>query len=394
VSSHRRQQVFITVGLVALALNLRPAAVSVAPVLSDLRASLGMTATTAGVLTTLPVLCFSAFGLVAPWCARVIGIHKVMLFSLLVGAAGLVGRVSVSSKALFFAATVPVLAGLATANVLLPSLVKLHFPRRIGLLTAVYSTAMAIGLTAASVLTVPLSKATGSWRGGLAVWGVLALVSALPWLGLVRHDVRPEGPASEGIAFWTAATSPLAWWLAVFFGVQSLEAYAVFSWLPEVFRDAGVSAGTAGLLLGLTTAIGIPFAFVLPRLAARRSNQSPYVLALCGCYLVGYAGLITWPAGGAWVWSALIGAGTGVFPLTLTMIGLRARTSDGTAALSGFVQSVGYLLGAIGPFMMGALFDATGSWTAPLLVLAAFVVPLAYSGVRSSAPVFLEDQLR
>jgi CP family cyanate transporter-like MFS transporter len=393
VSSHRRQQIFIAVGLVVLALNLRPAAVSVAPVLSDLRASLAMTATTAGVLTTLPVVCFSAFGLIAPWCARVVGIHKVMLVSLVVAAAGLVGRVMVDSQALFFAATVPVLAGLATANVLLPSLVKLHFPRRIGLMTAVYSTAMATGLTAASVLTVPLSDATGSWRGGLAVWGGLALVAALPWLGLVRHDVRPEGPATGGIAFGTTATSPLAWWLAVFFGVQSLEAYAVFSWLPEVFRDAGVSAGTAGLLLGLTTAMGIPFAFVLPGLAARRHDQSVLVLALCACYLVGYAGLIVWPVGGAWVWAVLIGAGTGIFPLTLTMIGLRARTSDGTAALSGFVQSVGYLLGAVGPFMMGALFDATGSWTPPLLVLAAFVAPLAYSGVRSSAPHFLEDQL-
>jgi MFS transporter, CP family, cyanate transporter len=199
---------------------------------------------------------------------------------------------------------------------------------------------------------------------------------------------------SGGIGFREVATAPLAWWLAFFFGLQSLQAYAVFGWLPEVYRGAGLSAQTAGLLLGVATAIGIPLALVLPGLAVRRPNQTPYVLALCACYLVGYLGLLAWPVGGAWAWAVLIGIGTGVFPLTLTLIGLRARTSDGTAALSGFSQSVGYLIGAVGPFMMGALFGATGSWTVPIWVLTVLVVPLAYSGVRASAPHFLEDQMR
>jgi CP family cyanate transporter-like MFS transporter len=393
VPSRRRQQFLIAVGLVALAVNLRPAAVSVAPVLSDLEASLGMSSTTAGVLTTLPVLCFAGFGLVAPWVARTVGVHKVMLAALVVAAAGLLYRATVGSALVFIAATVPVLAGLATANVLLPSLVKLHFPQRIGQMTAVYSTALTIGLSAAAFLTVPIADATGSWRGGLAAWGVLALVCVVPWLPLIRHDVRPDGPVSGGIPFRTVATAPLARWTALFFGLQSLEAYAVFGWLPEVYRAAGVSVQTAGLLLGVATAVGIPIALVLPGMAARRANQSPFVLALCASYLVGYIGLIVWPAGGAWLWALLIGIGTGLFPLILTMIGLRARTSDGTAALSGFVQSVGYLIGAAGPFMMGALFGATGSWTIPVGVLAALVVPLAYAGARASAPHFLEDQL-
>jgi CP family cyanate transporter-like MFS transporter len=393
VPSRRVHQVFIAVGLVVLAVNLRPAAVSVAPVLSDLEASLSMGSTTAGLLTTLPVLCFAAFGLVAPWCARAIGVHKVMLVALAITAVGLVYRTTVSSAGVFIAATIPVLAGVATANVLLPSLVKLHFPHRIGRYTAIYSTAMATGLSAASFLTVPIADATGSWRGGLASWGVLAAVAVVPWLGLMRHDVRPEGPVSGGIPFREVATAPLAWWLALFFGLQSLQAYAVFGWLPEVYRGAGLSAQTAGLLLGVATAIGIPLALVLPGLAVRRPNQTPYVLGLCACYLVGYLGLLAWPVGGAWVWAVLIGIGTGVFPLTLTLIGLRARTSDGTAALSGFSQSVGYLIGAVGPFMMGALFGLTGSWTVPIWVLTVLVVPLAYSGVRASAPHLLEDQL-
>jgi CP family cyanate transporter-like MFS transporter len=393
VSSHRRQQILIAVGLVVLALNLRPAAVSVAPVLGDIEASLGMSSTTAGILTTLPVLCFAAFGLVGPWCARKVGVHKMMIGSLAVTAVGLACRATVHSALVFIAWTVPVLAGVATANVLLPSLVKLHFPNRVGQLTAVYSTAMASGLSAASFLTVPLADATGSWRGGLASWAVLALLAVVPWLGLIRHDVRPEGPVSGGIAFRRVGTAPLAWWLALFFGLQSLQAYAVFGWLPQVYRAAGVSAQTAGLLLGVATAAAIPISLVLPGMAARRPNQTPLVLALCGCYLIGYAGLILWPAGGEWAWALLIGIGTGLFPIALTLIGLRSKTSDGTAALSGFAQSVGYLLAAIGPLMMGAVFGATGSWTVPLCVLAVLVVPLAYVGARASSPRFLEDQM-
>ena len=388
----RRPQLLTAAAIVVLALNLRPAAVSIAPVLADIRAGLGMSSTTAGVLTTLPVLCFAGFGLAAPWCARRVGMHRFMLVTLVVAGCGLVLRSVVTSPVAFLAVTVPVLAGLATANVLLPSLVKLHFPQRIGLLTALYTTALAIGLTAASVLTVPVADVTGGWRGGLAVWGTVAVVSAVPWLWLVRHDVKSSGTVSR-LSLRSVARTPLGWWMAAFFGLQSLQAYAVFGWLPEVFRFYGYPAQTAGLLLGITTAIGIPISLALPGLAVRLANQTPFVLGLCGCYVVGFLGLLTFPEQFPWLWALLIGAGTGLFPLTLTLIGLRARTSDGTAALSGFAQSVGYLIGAAGPFMMGALFDFTGAWTVPLLVLLSFVAPLAVAGVKASRPAYLEDQL-
>src|SRR6476620_324658 len=166
----RREQAFVILGLVVLALNLRPAAVSVGPVLDELRDGLGMGSTSAGVLTTLPVLCFAGFGAVAPWFARTFGVHRVMFASLLVTAAGLLLRPATHSSTTFIISTLPALAGMATANVLIPSLVKQHFPDQIGSITAIYTTALAIGLTAASVLTVPFADATGSWRGGLACW--------------------------------------------------------------------------------------------------------------------------------------------------------------------------------------------------------------------------------
>ena len=187
--------------------------------------------------------------------------------------------------------------------------------------------------------------------------------------------------------------SPLGWTMAVFFATQSMQAYAVFGWLPQIFRDAGYSAQTAGLLLGLTTAVSIPVSFVLPGLVVRVASPASLILSLCACYLAGYVGLIIVPYDGALVWSLLIGLGTGLFPLALALIGLRARTSDGTAALSGLTQSVGYLLAAIGPFMMGALYDVTGGWTVSLPVLVVFLVPMAVAGVLASRPRYVEDEL-
>ncbi len=389
----RGQRLLLVLGLVVLAFNLRPAAVSVGPVLDEIRTGLDMGSATAGLLTTLPVLCFSGFGFVAPWFARTFGIHRVLLSSLLITALGLVIRANAQSAVVFIAATAPALAGMATANVLIPSLIKLHFPDRLGSMTAIYTTALAIGLTAASVLTVPIGEATGSWRGGLVAWAGVALVAAIPWFALIWHDVKPASEPPRSITTRALTRSRLACTMAFFFGVQSLQAYAVFGWLPQIYRDAGFSAATAGLLLGVTTATSIPISLVLPGITARGRHQRQIILGLCLAYILGYLGLIIDASTLPWLWAVLIGIGTGMFPLVLTLFGLRARTSEGTAALSGFAQSIGYLIAGIGPFMMGALYGATGGWTVPLLVLILLVIPQAVSGLMVARERYVEDEL-
>jgi CP family cyanate transporter-like MFS transporter len=391
----RAERLLVVVGIVVLGFNLRPAAVSVGPVLSEITAAhggLGMSPVTAGVLTTLPVLAFASVGAIAPWLARTAGLHRVTLGSLVAVVAGLSLRAVTGSVPLFLLLSLLALAGMATANVLLPSLVKLHFPDRIGLMTSIYTTALAIGLTAASVLTVPLTHQLGSWRWGLASWAAIALVAALPWIFLVRHDLNPE-TQTRGISLGDVARTRLGWVMALFFGLQSLQAYSVFGWFAEVYRDAGFSATTAGLLLGVITAVSIPLSFVLPAWAARMERQTWLVLGLMLCYPVGYVGLVVAPVAGAWLWAVVVGVAASVFPVVLTMIGLRSRTSEGTAALSGFTQSVGYLIAAVGPFGMGALFDLTGGWTVPLWALTALVVPQLVTGLMAARPAYLEDQV-
>lgn len=386
------------VGIVTLAFNLRPSAVSVGPVLDEITHGLGMSGTEAGVLTSLPVLAFASFGALAPRLARTVGAHRLTLLALIGVVVGLYSRSRVDSALPFLGLSLLALAGMATANVVLPSLVKLHFPDRIGLMTAVYSTALAIGLTSASVFTVPISEAYDGWRSGLASWALLAAVAALPWLGLVRHD-RPkdfaEVESSGTISLGTVARTRLGWTMAGFFGLQSLQAYAVFGWFADIFRDAGYSAHTAGLLLGVITGISIPLSFVIPPLVARLTNQAPLMWALMACYPVGYLGMIFAPGAGLWslVWAVVIGTGLSTFPLCLTLIGLRAHTPAGTAALSGFTQSVGYLIAAIGPFAVGFLHDMTDGWTVPLVLLLVLSVPQLVVALMVSQPAYIEDEL-
>ena len=388
----RAQKVLVVIGIVVLGFNLRPAAVSVGPVLNEITSELGMSATTAGVLTTLPVLAFASFGALAPWLARLVGLHRITLISLAGVVVGLGLRARTDSVPIFLFLSLLALAGMATANVLLPSLVKLHFPHRVGLLTSIYTTALAFGLTLSSVLTVPVSEHFGSWRSGLLVWALTAAVAALPWVALIRHDRAPES-AAHTVRLGDVARTRLGWAMAAFFGLQSLQAYSIFGWFAQVYRDAGFSAATAGLLLGVITAISIPLSFWVPSIVARLHNQSWLILALVACYPIGYLGLIFAPVAGAWVWAVAVGIGASIFPLVLTLIGLRARTSEGTAALSGFTQSVGYLVSAVGPLGMGVLYGVTGGWTVPLTVLLILVVPQLVAGMMVARPSYIEDHL-
>jgi MFS transporter, CP family, cyanate transporter len=387
-----RRTTLILAGLILLSFNLRPAAVSVGPVLEEVRDGLGLTGPEAGLLTSLPVLAFAVFGALAPTLARVVGLHRSLALSLVAVVVGLGGRATAQQSAVFLLLSAVALAGMATANVLIPSLVKLHFPDRIGRATAIYTTALAIGLTSAFLLTVPISHAFGSWRAGLGAWGVLALAGLAPWLGLLGHDRHLETGART-ISFRDVAGTRIGRAMVVFFGLQSLQAYSIFGWFAQLWRDNGYGAGRAGLLIGIVAAVSIPLSLWLPSFAARRESQVGLIVAVLGCYLLGYALLLvdahTWAIPAA----LLVGVGCCVFPVVLTLIGLRARTPDGTAALSGFTQSLGYLIGAIGPFAVGAIYDATDHWTAPLWLLTVLVLPLLAVGAYAGRPAYLEDQL-
>jgi len=385
--------VLVLAGILLLSFNLRPAAVSVGPVLEEVRDGLGMSGPEAGLLTALPVLAFAIFGALAPSFARAVGVHRAAAVSLVAVVAGLGGRAAAGHDVTFLLLSAVALAGMATANVLLPSLVKLHFPDRIGQATAVYTTALAIGLTSAFLLTVPIAHAHDSWRAGLGVWALTALVALVPWLVLATQDRHLER-VTRSISFADVARTRIGWAMVLVFGLQSMQAYSIFGWFSQLWRDNGYDAGQAGALVGIVAAVSIPISLWLPSAVARRDNQVSLILSVLGCYLVGYGMLLVDAHAFAIPAALLIGVGCCIFPLVLTLIGLRAHTPDGTAALSGFTQSLGYLMAALGPFLVGTIYDATGSWTTPLWLLLVLVLPLMAAGAYVGRPAYLEDQLR
>ncbi|MFF0746036.1 CynX/NimT family MFS transporter [Streptomyces sp. NPDC004111] len=394
----------MVVGLVLAALNLRPAITSLGPLLAEVRQGLGMSGTVAGLLTSVPSVCFAIFGIMAPRLARRFGPATIVCAGMAAIGLGLFLRPFAGGTAGFLAASALALVGIAVSNILLPAIVKQWFPDRVSTMTGLYSMALAIGTSLAALSTVPLTKALGgSWQTGLAVWGVLAVLALCVWLPLaVRHgrdrraagtraqketpDVEAlesaaEAPARTAAPALSMARSRTAWALACFFGLQATAAYITMGWMPQIFRDAGISAGTSGILLALTMAMGIPLAFVIPRVATRLTNQGPVVLVLGLCGLTGYAGLFLAPAGGAWAWALLLGISNCSFPLALTMIGLRAKTHAGVVKLSAFAQSIGYLISIPGPLLIGMLHDATGGWGVPIALMATLMVPQMVVGV-------------
>jgi CP family cyanate transporter-like MFS transporter len=395
----RWRQGLVLVGIVVLAFNLRPAAVSVGPLLDEVTDGLGMSGTQSALLTSLPVLSFASVGALTPRLGRRFGLHRSIFVALLTIVVGLFARAHVDGVWSFLLLSFLALAGMAASNVLLPSLVKLHFPDRVGQVTALYSTALAVGITAASTLSVPIAEqhrvdGVIDWRRGLITWALTAAIAAVPWIDLLRDERRRGGvEASAALRFTDIARTRLGWAMAAFFGLQSLQAYAIFGWFADIFRDDGFSAHTAGLLLGVVTGIAIPLSWVIPQLTARLGDPTRLLTALMVCYLVGYGGMLLAPHGGAWIWALLVGAGTTTFPMVLTLIGLRARTSAGTAALSGFAQSVGYLIAFIGPFGVGVLHDATGGWSVPVLALLVLCIPQYVAGLLVCKPQYLEDEI-
>lgn len=385
--------VLILVGIVLVSLNLRPAAVSVGPVLAELRAGLGMSAASVGLLTSLPVLAFAAFGALAPKLAQVLGLHRAVLGAVLAVVAGLGGRAAVGDEVSFLALSALALAGMAVANVLMPSLVKLHYPDRIGTVTAVYTTALAIGLTGALLLTVPIGELAGSWRCGLGGWALLATLAAIPWLGLIGRDSHLAGDRGPRLSVAQVARTRLGLAMGLFFGLQSLQAYVVFGWFAQLWRDAGYSPTAAGALVAIVAGVSIPLSLWIPAAAARRDDQRGLALGLLAAYPFGYGMLLLAPYTLAIPAAVLVGVGCCVFPLALTLIGLRAHTAAGTAALSSFTQASGYLLAALGPFGIGWLHDATGGWTWPLIALLILALPLFAIVSYLGRPAYIEEQV-
>ncbi|WP_049562540.1 CynX/NimT family MFS transporter [Nonomuraea sp. SBT364] len=381
----------LVLGIVLAALNLRTAVTSVGPLLDQLSTGLGMTSVGTGLLTTLPVLAFATVGAITPTLARRVGEHRLLLLALVTLGVGMLIRSLVGSAPVFLLSSAVALSGGAVGNVLIPSLIKRHFPARTGVMTTVYTTALAAGTMLAAAATVPIERASGDWHVALGVWAAFAAVAAIPWLALLRSEPeRATGGAGAGLR--SMARSKLAWTIAVYFGTQSMIAYIMFGWLATILTDSGYTTGQAGMMLGVFTALNIPVSVLVPVVASRFRDQRPVVIGLVVAYAIGFLGLWFAPASTAMVWVVFVAIGMGSFPLALTMLALRTRTSETTGALSAFGQSVGYLISGAGPLLVGVLRETGGGWALPYTMILGVLVVQLVSGLYAGRNRYLEDE--
>ncbi|AVD81829.1 cyanate transporter [Pseudomonas sp. SWI6] len=352
----------LLLGLVLVALNLRPALSSMAPVLGQVSAGLGLTGSEAGLLTTLPVLCLGLFAPLAPILARRFGGERVILGILFTLALGILVRSTLGVAGVFLGSLMAG-ASIGIIGVLLPGIVKRDFPRHAGTLTGVYTMALCLGAAMAAGATVPLAtRFDGSWAMGLGFWLVPALLAMLVWLPQARQGHGLHKVAYRVRGLWR---DPLAWQVTLYMGLQSSLAYIVFGWLPSILIGRGLSPTEAGLVLSGSVILQLVSSLSAPWLATRGKDQRLAIVIVMLLTLAGLFGCLYAPLSGLWGWAVVLGLGQGgTFALALTLIVLRSGDAHVAANLSSMAQGVGYTLASMGPFAVGVVHDLTGGWAA------------------------------
>jgi MFS transporter, CP family, cyanate transporter len=376
---------YLALTIVLVGLSFRAPLLSISPLLETIARDTGISAATAGLLTTIPVICFGFVSLLAPGFARRFGMEKVLIGVAAVLVTGILIRTQPSLAALF-GGTVVLGAAIAIGNVILPGFIKREAPSYVGPMTALYSAAISGSGALGAGLTIPIMNALDiSWRQALAWPAVLAAISLvvlLPWLTQARNARRPRVGTHMRTGVWRI---PLAWWVTGYMGMQSFLFFSVGGWLPTYLIAEGMPQAQAGAMLAASPLAGVAGSFIAPLLVSRRPDQRWLIWISSALCAAGIAGFIVWPLTGTLLWVALFGFGSGMtLSLALAFIGLRSPDSHHAADLSGMSQSVGYTIAALGPIAVGLLFDLAGNWTVPMLLILVSTIPLTITGLAAA----------
>ncbi len=374
--------------LIVMGICLRLIFGSSSAVLAEIRDGYGLSGAEVALLTTGPVLCLGLFSAATPRLARRYTAPLVATAALAMIAVGSALRI-LPSWPVLLGGTMLAGAGIAVGNVLGPVLVRMFFPHRIGLMTGLFTAMVCVSTGVGSALTVPSATALGgSWRGALALWAVPALIAAallatvtVRYLRFRRSVPEADGAAVSGTVA-VVLRSPIAWAVTGFMGLQSLQAYALIGWIPTIYRDRGLSAETGGAMLAIGGLLSVLTALTFPQWAAGRREQRIVAVAAVALQGIGVLGVLAFGNGvGAWIANVFVGFGLGaMISLAVTMMNLRAATTAQAVSLSAMSQTVGYLLAAWGPMLMGVLHGVHDDWTLPLVVLLFLLVPLLLCG--------------
>lgn len=390
-----RGVVLAVAAVVLLAASLRVAVASLSPILSFVTAEIALPSAVVGLIGAAPPFSFALFGFLTPMLARRLELELLAVLAAAVSATGLVVRALAGDAVVLLLATLVAFAGIGVGNVILPALIKKHFPSSIGRMTTTYISTMALATFLPPVVAVPVAEAAG-WRVSLGMWALVGAMALVPWMVLLVRERRDDevGGLEEASSavLGRLLRMPQTWALVSTMLVTSGTVYGMFAWMPSIMQErAGVDAATAGAMVGVFGGMGLPFGIVIPFLVVRlRIYRTVFVTAVA-LGLAGVAGMLWAPASAPWVWMLLLSAPTALFPLVLVLFGLRTRTHATTVALSGAVQSIGYGATALFPIAMGAMHDAWHGWEPTLWLLAAVFTLGVPAGFVLARPGTVED---
>ncbi len=381
-------QVLLLITIVYVAMNLRAALISVGPVIDSIGTSLNLSATALGVLITLPVLCFGVFAPFAPRLLRLQSAERTILFSLLLLTGGIVLRSNLGAPGLF-AGTFFLGLAISVVMVLLPGIIKRHFPVNAGLMMGLYSTALAAGAATAAGVTVPMEQWFGDWRFSLGFWAIPALLAVLAWVPQVRGE--PAFSARRPVAVPRLRSNWLAWQVTLFMGTQGAIAYCIFGWLPLILIDRGLNSLDAGFVLATLMTIQLSTSITGPWIATRGRDQRPAISVFMALVCAGFLGLVYGATSAVYIWAGVFGLGFGgMFAVAMALLVLRSPNPQVAAAISGMSQGVGYMIAAVAPLVIGILHEYTGNWDAAAAFMVLLIVGALWSGLLAGRARFIE----
>ncbi|MGJ7587929.1 CynX/NimT family MFS transporter [Staphylococcus shinii] len=361
--------------IVFIASTLRAPLTSVGPVVDEIKQVMEINNSVAGILTTIPLIIFA---IVSPFVSKVtarLTMSRTIFYSTMLLIVALYLRIA-GDFTLFLIGTLILGVAIAFGNVVLPSYVKWYFPMQIGLATGIYSGTMNFTAGLGGGLSFPLSEITPlGFRLSLSFWILFAIIAIILWIPKARKGVQLEKATAiadqQDRPKKVAITkSKLAWMVALTMGFQSMVFYTVVAWVPSILVDRGLDPSTAGYLLMLNQFSQVPMTFTFPIIASKLKDQRILVVIITALFLVGFSLFFTQSLVLLIIGIIIAGLAMGAcFSLCMTFFSIRARTSDGSISLSGFGQSVGYLIAAVGPFLIGYLHDATESWNSGIIAL-------------------------
>ncbi len=384
-----KSSIFMVLMFIMLACNMRAPFTGVGAIVSMIREDLDISNAWAGMISTIPLLVFAVVCPLSAPIARKVGMGRMLLAALGFILCGELIR-SWGGEAGLLLGTAVLSVGIAIENVLVMGLVKQRFPDQPGIMTSIVTTTMAVTACLAIGGSVPLAKTLGlGWRGALGIWAVVAAASFLLWLPQANKPenygvAAREGPQTSLMKI--LYKQPSAWCLMVFMGTQSMAFYCITAWVPSILQSRGFSVAAAATAATVLQLASLPSTLLVP-LLAEKFQPRKMVILFSFMFLGGALLFYFFPFSTVLTYVSIIilsiGMGSG-FSFCFLFFALRTQTAEQTAALSGMAQSGGYLLAAIGPVLMGKIFDVTGSWNLAMLFLFGVLLAMSASGIISA----------